>query len=304
MTERASGDGAGAPPPGRKREPPGSNRHRDADERIRRKHTCLDARRLPRTAAQMADPCLPLEASVRRRWRESSKRSSASVRAGVPFRGKGIAGSRPSGRSLFGWPSGKRIEWSLFQGRWDEVPENGPILKVPGPVDIPISAVAIIRYPAEQLTRQTSGLVFPTATGNAIVARVARLGAGAPLSLGREQQRGVGSTDGCSAEPVGKARRWPLAERRGVEAEQARRRRGARYCFARPSSGRCRPFATAWRSRPRPTSAASGECSSPTPPTTLLVLVPIRSDESKRTAATARAGQAGAASCQMGALPV
>jgi hypothetical protein len=32
--------------------------------------------------------------------------------------------------------------------------------------------------------------------------------------------------------PVVKARRWPLAERRGVEAEQARRRRGARYCFS------------------------------------------------------------------------
>ena len=63
----------------------------------------------------------PLEASVRRGWRESSKRSSASVGAGAPFRGKGIAGSRPSGRSL---------------------------------------------------------------SGNAIVARVARLGAGAPLSLG------------------------------------------------------------------------------------------------------------------------
>jgi hypothetical protein len=42
----------------------------------------------------------PLEASVGRGWRESSKRSSASVGAGAPFRGKGIAGSRPSGRSL------------------------------------------------------------------------------------------------------------------------------------------------------------------------------------------------------------
>ena len=33
----------------------------------------------------------PLEASVRRGWRESSKRSSASVGADAPFRGKGIA---------------------------------------------------------------------------------------------------------------------------------------------------------------------------------------------------------------------
>ncbi len=89
---------------------------------------------------------------------------------------------------------------------------------------------------------------------------------------GREQHRSVGSTDGCSADPVVKARRWSLAERRGVEAEQARRRR-ARYRFARPSAGRCRPTPTAWRSWPRPTSATSGECSSPAPPTTLLALV-------------------------------
>ena len=69
------------------------------------------------------------------RWRrasgaggvKSSKRSSASVGAGAPFRGKGIAGSRPSGRSLF---------------------------------------------------------------DNAIVARVARLGAGAPLSLGDCERAG------------------------------------------------------------------------------------------------------------------
>jgi hypothetical protein len=77
-------------------------------------------------ASLPADVSLPLEASVRRGWRESSKRSSASVGADAPFRGKGIAGSRPSGRSLF---------------------------------------------------------------GNAIVARVARLGAGAPLSLGESARR-------------------------------------------------------------------------------------------------------------------
>ena len=41
--------------------------------------------------------------------------------------------------------------------------------------------------------------------------------------------------------PVVKARRWPLAERRGVEAEQARRRRGGRYCFARPSAAAVAP---------------------------------------------------------------
>ena len=34
----------------------------------------------------------PLEASVRRGWRESSKRSSASVRADAPFRGEAQAG--------------------------------------------------------------------------------------------------------------------------------------------------------------------------------------------------------------------
>ena len=78
--------------------------------------------------------------------------------------------------------------------------------------------------------------------------------------------------------PVVKARRWPLAERRGVEAEQARRRRGGRYCFARPSAGRCRPSATTWRSWPQPTSATSGGCSSPAPPTTLLVLVHLSSE--------------------------
>ena len=43
--------------------------------------------------------CFPLEASVRRRWRESSKRSSASVRGGVPFRTSSGASGRPEGRS-------------------------------------------------------------------------------------------------------------------------------------------------------------------------------------------------------------
>jgi hypothetical protein len=42
----------------------------------------------PRRDSSTAGACLPLEASVRRRWRESLKRSSASVRAGVPCRGK------------------------------------------------------------------------------------------------------------------------------------------------------------------------------------------------------------------------
>jgi hypothetical protein len=48
------------------------------------------ARRLPPTPAKMTGACLPLNASVRRGWRESSKRSSPSVGAGAPFRG-GIA---------------------------------------------------------------------------------------------------------------------------------------------------------------------------------------------------------------------
>ena len=39
-------------------------------------------------ASLPADVSLPLEASVRRGWRESSKRSSASVGAGAPFRGE------------------------------------------------------------------------------------------------------------------------------------------------------------------------------------------------------------------------
>jgi len=42
----------------------------------------------------MADACLPLEASVRRGWRESSKRSSASVGADAPFRGIAITPTR------------------------------------------------------------------------------------------------------------------------------------------------------------------------------------------------------------------
>jgi hypothetical protein len=78
--------------------------------------------------------------------------------------------------------------------------------------------------------------------------------------------------------PVVKAWQWPLAERRSVEAQQAGRRRGARYRFARPSAGRCRPSATAWPSWLRTTSPTSGECSSPAPPTTLLVLVRRRRD--------------------------
>ena len=49
-------------------------------------------RRLCRSdETRAADERDPLEASLRRRWRESSKRSSASVGAGAPFRGKGIA---------------------------------------------------------------------------------------------------------------------------------------------------------------------------------------------------------------------
>ena len=48
-------------------------------------------RRSDREAPGGASRCLPLEASVRCGWRESSKRSSASVGADAPFRGKGIA---------------------------------------------------------------------------------------------------------------------------------------------------------------------------------------------------------------------
>jgi hypothetical protein len=50
-------------------------------------------RRSPRRSdkARVPDDRGPLEASVQRRWRESSKRSSASVPVGAPFRGKGIA---------------------------------------------------------------------------------------------------------------------------------------------------------------------------------------------------------------------
>ena len=46
--------------------------------------------------AALTDACSPLEASVRCGWRESSKRSSESVGADAPFRGKGIA--RPEQR--------------------------------------------------------------------------------------------------------------------------------------------------------------------------------------------------------------
>jgi hypothetical protein len=51
---------------------------------------------------------------------------------------------------------------------------------------------------------------------------------------GREQQRGVGCADCCSAEPGRRVvPRRPFAECRGAESEQARGRRDARYCFAR-----------------------------------------------------------------------
>ena len=57
---------------------------------------------------------------------------------------------------------------------------------------------------------------------------------------GREQHRGVGSADCCSAEPGRRVvPRRPFAEHHGAEAEQARRRR-ARCCFARWSAGRGR----------------------------------------------------------------
>jgi hypothetical protein len=58
-------------------------------------------------------------------------------------------------------------------------------------------------------------------------------------ACGREQQRGVGCADCCSAEP---GRRVvpgrPFAECRGAEAEQARGRRDACPCSARRSTGR------------------------------------------------------------------
>jgi hypothetical protein len=50
-----------------------------------RRHRCRS------DETRTADERDPLEASVRRGWRESSKRSSASVGADAPFRGKGIA---------------------------------------------------------------------------------------------------------------------------------------------------------------------------------------------------------------------
>jgi len=102
---------------------------------------------------------------------------------------------------------------------------------------------------------------------------VVRRALAARLDLGGSSSAASEALTVAPPSPVVKERRWPLAERLDVEAEQARRRRGARYCFAKPSAGRCHPSATAWRSWPRPTSATSGECSSPAPPTTLLVFV-------------------------------
>jgi hypothetical protein len=78
---------------GRRREPPGSSRHRHADERIRRKHTCGTPAAAAYPTPLMTDACLPLEATVRCGWRESSKRSSASVGAGAPFRGEPVVRS-------------------------------------------------------------------------------------------------------------------------------------------------------------------------------------------------------------------
>jgi hypothetical protein len=47
-----------------------------------------------------ASGCFSLQASVRRTWRESSKRSSGSTGAGVPFRGQAIAERRSGQRML------------------------------------------------------------------------------------------------------------------------------------------------------------------------------------------------------------
>jgi Phage integrase family len=49
-------------------------------------------RRSSRSTTRRRQRLLSVEASVRRRWRESSKRSSASVGAGAPFRGEAQAG--------------------------------------------------------------------------------------------------------------------------------------------------------------------------------------------------------------------
>jgi hypothetical protein len=59
----------------------------------------------PRNDSYAAGACLPLNASVRRGWRESSKRSSASVGADAPLRGvavtplRDVAQSHSRGRS-------------------------------------------------------------------------------------------------------------------------------------------------------------------------------------------------------------
>ena len=56
--------------------------------------------RLRSDEARVPDDRDPFEASVRRGWREPSKRSSASVGADAPFRGIGVAERRPGGRLL------------------------------------------------------------------------------------------------------------------------------------------------------------------------------------------------------------
>jgi hypothetical protein len=80
---------AEASAPGRRRK-----LHRPGGDRILTSAFPESARRATRLArrrdSSTAGACLPLEASVGRGWRESSKRSSASVGADVPFRGVAI----------------------------------------------------------------------------------------------------------------------------------------------------------------------------------------------------------------------
>ena len=95
---------------------------------------------------------------------------------------------------------------------------------------------------------------------------------------GREQTRPVGFADCCSAEPgLRVVPRRGFAECRGAEAEQARGRRDGRFCFARRSTGRGRPSRRRRGLGPGRLLRRRAGCSSPAPPTTLLVLVrPLR----------------------------
>ena len=129
------------------------------------------------------------KAQARQERRQAPKHSPARAGRRHRVRGKGTAGSRPSGRSLSGWLSGKPRATGSTHNRQFDRPRVGPSPGHRAHRRTDLTSWKINPLSSANNERPHSR-VFPTATGNAIVARVARFGGTAPLGLG-ESARAV-----------------------------------------------------------------------------------------------------------------